>query len=170
MENLLPPKLLCDTTRITTWKREQPVQWKKRTIEFRQHEGTLDSDSIAIQVMAMAGPVEYAQNVDDMALEELLAQHLALERNSNEGNHRIVQLLRDIRLEKPAAFYEKRFGDRNAHQEKTRKSGFLFKVGNPTTRPWISCRTPYIVVALTIIRGSKLSFVDKEKQELFPYG
>jgi hypothetical protein len=64
--------------------------------------------------MAMAGPVEYAQNVDDMALEELLAQHLALERNGNEGSYGIVQLLKDIGLENPAAFYEKRLGDYNA--------------------------------------------------------
>jgi Putative amidoligase enzyme len=135
MGNLLPPKLLLDTARITAWEGEQPVQWKKRTIEFRQHEGTLDSDSVAAWVMTVAGLVEYAQNVDDTALEELLAQHLALERNGNEGSYGIVQLLKDIGLENPAAFYEKRLGDYNARQERARKSSSSFKAGNPAARP-----------------------------------
>jgi hypothetical protein len=89
---------------------------EKSTIEFRQHEGMLNSDSVAAWVMTVAGLVEYAQNADDTALAELLAEHLTLEGKSKEGSYGIVQLLMDIRLERPAAFYKERLRDCNAHQ------------------------------------------------------
>jgi hypothetical protein len=65
--------------------------------------------------MTVAGLVEYAQTTDDTILAEFLAEHLTLKRKCKEGSYGIVQLLKDIGLEKPAVFYKKRLGDCNAH-------------------------------------------------------
>jgi hypothetical protein len=107
MNHLLPPRSEWDKARVTAWDGDEPVRWRKRTIEFRQHEGTLDNDRVAAWVMTVSGLLEFAQRIDDAALMEMLTQHMSQEERGNEGNYGVIQLFRDIGLEQSAAFYQR---------------------------------------------------------------
>jgi hypothetical protein len=107
MQNLLPPEDYTSVDAlVTAWEGQNPIRWRKRTIEFRQHEGTLDGASVSAWVMTVAGLVTFAQSVDDTTLERMLTQH-----REGEQNYDIDQLLKDIGLEECAVFYKKWFGN-----------------------------------------------------------
>lgn len=75
----------------------------KMTIEFRQHEGTLDSERVAHWVNVCVGLVEFADTVDSDLLESFLHRHI----DDNE-EYNVIDLLRAIAQPAAADFYEKK--------------------------------------------------------------
>jgi hypothetical protein len=80
---------------------------EKVTLEFRQHEGTLDGPRAVAWVQTVVGIFEFAADCDKFEMAAFLIEHAALE--DGEGRvYEIEDLLRDIGLEEPAKFYSSR--------------------------------------------------------------
>lgn len=99
------------------------VRDEKPTIEFRQHEGTLDGEAIVMWIKTVIGIVNFLYNVRSDALGKLLlkcqnetweklgdGEDAQRERNHGpilaERDFTIIHLLRYIGLDVPAAYYE----------------------------------------------------------------
>jgi hypothetical protein len=76
----------------------------KVTLEFRQHEGTLDGPRTVSWVQTVVGLFEFADDCDRFWLAAFLMEHAELE-DAGRKLYEIVDLLRDIGLEEPAEFY-----------------------------------------------------------------
>jgi hypothetical protein len=91
----------------------QPSAWSgklndtKVTVEFRQHEGTLDGPRTVSWVQTVVGLLEFADDCDRFFLAAFLMEHAELE-GAGEKLYEIEDLLRDIGLEEPADFYASR--------------------------------------------------------------
>lgn len=89
-----------------------PVMGKERetklTIEFRQHEGTLDGERVINWVKTVVGLLEFAEDCDPVFLTAFVTEYAMLEDSGHGGMYDIVDLLRDIGLDEPATFYEER--------------------------------------------------------------
>jgi hypothetical protein len=80
----------------------------KKTVEFRQHEGTLDPDRTIMWVRTVVGLVEVAALASRADLMEFLAEHNKIEDEEKEVIG-VVELLELLGLVEPAAFYRIRF-------------------------------------------------------------
>ena len=76
----------------------------KATLEFRQHEGTLDGPRTVSWVQTVVGLCEFADDCDRFFLAAFLMEHAELEDLGGKV-YEIVDLLRDIGLGEPAEFY-----------------------------------------------------------------
>ncbi|KAE9373685.1 hypothetical protein N431DRAFT_338312 [Stipitochalara longipes BDJ] len=74
----------------------------KRTVEFRQHEGTMDPERIVQWTKTVVGIVNFVHAEGQTSLVELLR------RGVEEGNWSVVELLRYMRLDEQAEFYSRR--------------------------------------------------------------
>lgn len=88
----------------------------KQTVEFRQHEGTLDGERIQAWILTVVGLVQYAQNAefDPVSFRQLLltARYEGIGREKEatlcEGGFTIIDLLKILGLFQPALFYLRR--------------------------------------------------------------
>lgn len=76
----------------------------KRTIEFRGHEGTLDSERIVNWINVCVGLVEFADTIDPDELDKFLWSHI-----DYADEFTVIDLLRVIGRPAEAEFYAKRF-------------------------------------------------------------
>ncbi len=79
----------------------------KVTLEFRQHEGTLDGPRTVAWVQTVVGIFEFAAESDKFWMAAFLMEHAELE-DGGEKLYEIEDLLRDIGLKEPAEFYAAR--------------------------------------------------------------
>jgi len=77
----------------------------KKTVEFRQHEGTLNGERVVAWARAVVALVDFARNVDTAAITALLIQELAVQETKPEGGLNLVELLELIGERKTAEFY-----------------------------------------------------------------
>lgn len=77
----------------------------KRTVEFRQHEGTLDGERVVAWARTVIALVDFARNVDTAAITALLIQELGVQETAPEGGRNLVELLQLIGEMKTAEFY-----------------------------------------------------------------
>ncbi|CAG8976291.1 hypothetical protein HYALB_00011776 [Hymenoscyphus albidus] len=78
----------------------------KKTIEFRQHEGTLASRRIKSWINVCQGLVRFAERVDDAALDKFLLRHI---NDNQDTDYTAIDLLKAIALPDEAAFYKQWF-------------------------------------------------------------
>jgi hypothetical protein len=81
---------------------ESPI---KRTVEFRQHEGTLDSARVIAWIATVAGLVDFATAADIGRLEDLLTAQAELQ-DSGGLSYSVTELFRAIGLTESATYYE----------------------------------------------------------------
>jgi hypothetical protein len=81
-------------------------QTSKVTIEFRQHEATLDGDRIAAWVKTVVGLLVFADDCDPFFLTAFVTEYASLMDKGQENPYMIVDLLRDIGLNEPTDYYE----------------------------------------------------------------
>lgn len=81
----------------------------KKTIEFRQHAGTLDDDRVEAWVRTVGGIVDWCREASEEEYDELVRES-AQEEDDNQplAYPTAVDLLREIGLKDPAKFYKKR--------------------------------------------------------------
>lgn len=80
------------------------VDGTKRTIEFRQHAGTLDGEAAVMWVRTVVGLVEWARDVELVAFAELMTECAEV----GHEEFTAVQLLRRLKLEEQADYYSSR--------------------------------------------------------------
>jgi hypothetical protein len=78
----------------------------KVTIEFRQHESTLDGDRVINWVKTVVGLLEFADNCDPFFVAAFVTEYAFLMDAGEKNLYMIVDLLRDIGLDGPATYYE----------------------------------------------------------------
>lgn len=78
----------------------------KRTVEFRAHEGTLDHERVVAWVQTVVGIVEMANEADEVSFMEFVVEH-AYKEDEQGKRLGLIELLREVGLDEPAAFYEK---------------------------------------------------------------
>jgi hypothetical protein len=79
----------------------------KVTLEFRQHEGTLDGPRTIAWVQTVVGILEFAADCDRFCMAAFLMEHAEIEDRGGKL-YEIEELLRDIGLEESATFYASR--------------------------------------------------------------
>lgn len=81
------------------------LRWRepKKTIEFRQHEATLDPERVVNWINVCVGLVEFANTVDSDSLDKFLSSHI-----DDNKDFTVIDLLRAIGRPVEAVFYEKR--------------------------------------------------------------
>lgn len=75
----------------------------RKTIEFRQHQGTLDVDKVVAWIQMVTGLVEWTRSATPVQITELLKI------GGNPGDFDVVDLLRFMGLDEPADYYEREF-------------------------------------------------------------
>ncbi|CAG8953834.1 hypothetical protein HYFRA_00006726 [Hymenoscyphus fraxineus] len=78
----------------------------KKTVEFRQHEGTLASQRIKSWIKVCQGLVKFAEKVDAAALDKFLLRHI---NDDQDTDYTVFDLLKAIALPEEAAFYKQWF-------------------------------------------------------------
>lgn len=76
----------------------------KVTLEFRQHEGTVDGARTISWVQTVVGLFEFADDCDKVFMVAFVMEHAELE-DGGKKLYEIEDLLRDIGLEELADFY-----------------------------------------------------------------
>lgn len=77
----------------------------KKTIEFRQHEGTLDPEAVTQWIRVSVRLVEFAEEVRPEILRVWLKEHI-------DTNYNVIQLLKATRQPLAAWYYEKKLAER----------------------------------------------------------
>ncbi|CAG8950884.1 hypothetical protein HYFRA_00003101 [Hymenoscyphus fraxineus] len=91
------------------------LSWDKgiRTVEFRQHEGTVEAEEVSQWIKVCIALVKFAVKVDEKALDGFLKRHVddALE------DYTAIDLLKAIGSADSAEYYEKKMRERDAVEE-----------------------------------------------------
>ena len=80
------------------------LQQKRKTIEFRLHESTLDTERVGHWIRLCVGLVEFADSVEDNALERFLQENV----NASIEDFSVESLLKALRLPVQARYYGER--------------------------------------------------------------
>lgn len=88
--------------------RRCPAPVDMLTVEFRQHEGTLDGDRAVEWIKTVVALVAWIEDVDALALTDFVTQVAAREdsRSAACPPYDVIDLLNDIGLEGPAAYWD----------------------------------------------------------------
>ncbi|TAQ86869.1 hypothetical protein B7494_g4839 [Chlorociboria aeruginascens] len=89
---------------ISNMKKPYLQEFVKRTIEFRQHESTLDPIRITNWITVCHGLVEFCDTIETSRIEKFLRQHI----DESPEEYSIIQMLNDIGLSPQADFYASR--------------------------------------------------------------
>lgn len=106
----------------------------KKTIEFRQHAGTLEPERVQAWIQTVGGIVDWCRRVTDKAYSELVEDSAE---QMDQGNvyapGPAVELLKAIGLKEPANFYQKRLKKNNGKEPE----GELITCGKPLSEEYV---------------------------------
>lgn len=106
----------------------------KKTIEFRQHAGTLDPERVQAWIQTVGGVVEWCRRVTDTEYAELVEDSAEQQDQGDAyAPGTAVQLLKAIGLKEPADFYRKRLKKTNGKEPE----GELITFGKPLSEEYV---------------------------------
>ena len=100
----------------------------KKTIEFRQHAGTLEPERVQAWIQTVGGIVDWCRRATDTEYEELVEDSAEqMDQGDAYAPGTAVELLKAVELKEPAKFYGKRLKKNNGKEPE----GELITYGKP---------------------------------------